>query len=117
MYRDGALVLLNAVDPSGLKTESDKAFYALLMTQARYRNYIVASSDSLINVALNYYHSHADKQERLINSLIYKGAVMEELGQADEAMRYFKRALELIPADDYYNQGYVRLRIGNIYRN
>jgi uncharacterized protein YoxC len=32
-------------------------------------------------------------------------------------MQHYKRALSQVAADDYFNQGYIRLRMGNIYRN
>ncbi len=114
---DSALSLLDAIDGRSLQGKSDHAYYALLLTQARYRCYITATSDSLINTALDYYEHHSGEQEKLTRALIYKGAVMEELGQAEEAMTYYKRAMSNATADDAFNQGYARLRIGNIYRD
>lgn len=114
---DSALSLLTAIDVNSLKTESDRAYHALLLTQARYRCYEVVTSDSLIDVALNYYQSHQGNPERLTRALIYKGAVMEELGQPQEAMTYYKKAQETVMPDDYFNQGYIRLRMGQIYND
>ena len=42
---------------------------------------------------------------------------IEELGQSRQAMQYYKKALSQVAADDYFNQGYIRLRMGNIYRD
>ncbi len=116
-HPDSALSLLTGLDERQLGSEADRAYYALLLTQARYSCYVVATSDSLINTALDYYTRHRKDQEKLTRSYIYKGAVMEELGEKDSAMTYFKLAKEMVPPDDYFNQGYVRLRIGNLYRN
>ena len=114
---DSALNLLNAIDVNSLKTESDRAYHALLLTQARYRCYEVATSDSLIDVALSYYRSHPGDGERLTRALIYKGAVMEELGQPQAAMTCYKEAQATVMPDDYFNQGYLRLRMGQIYND
>ena len=114
---DSALNLLKAIDVNSLKTESDHAYQALLLTQARYRCYEVATSDSLIDVALSYYRSHPGDGERLTRALIYKGAVMEELGQPQAAMTCYKEAQATVMPDDYFNQGYLRLRMGQIYND
>lgn len=114
---DSALHLLEAMDAGRLATEGDRAYHALLLSQARYRCYVVATSDSLINFALNYYERHAGEREKLTRAHIYKGGVMEELGQPEEAMQHFKQALDVAAPDDYFNQGYARLRIGKIYQD
>ena len=116
-HPDSALRLLDAIAPASLKNHADLAYYSLLLTQARYRCYVTATSDSTINVALDYYQGHKDETEKLTRAYIYKGAVMEELGQAESAMTYYKRAMFVVSRDDYFNQGYIRLRMGNIYRD
>jgi hypothetical protein len=115
-HPDSALQLLEAIDGRQLATEGDRAYHALILSQARYRCYVVATSDSLINIALDYYQHHDDEREKLTRAHIYKGGVMEELGQPEEAMEHFKQALTIAAPDDYFNQGYVRLRIGKIYQ-
>lgn len=114
---DSALHLLEAMDAGRLGTEGDRAYHALLLSQARYRCYEVATSDSLINIALNYYERHAGEREKLTRAHIYKGGVMEELGQPDEAMVHYKQAMAIAAPDDYFNQGYARLRIGKTYQD
>ncbi len=114
---DSALTLLSAIDAHRLKTAQDRALYALLLTQARYGCYEVATSDSLINVALDYYQSHPREREKLTRALIYKAAVMEELGEPQSAMTYYKQAESTVAPDDYFNQGYIRFRLGQIYND
>lgn len=116
-HPDSALQMLDAMDANALSRKADRAYYALLLSQARYRTYIRATSDSLINIALNYYQRHKIETEKLTRSYIYKGGVMEELEQPKGAMSYYKRALTTVAPDDYFNQGYIRLRIGRIYRD
>lgn len=114
---DSAMALLRAVEPAQLTKECDYAYYALLMTQTRYRCYICATNDSLINIAVNYYMHHDHEVEKLTRAYIYKGAVMEELGETKQAIAYYKQAASVVSPIDYFNQGYIRLRIANIYRD
>lgn len=111
-----ALEQLSSINPSDLSSQSDRAFYGLLATQARYKCYITASSDSDINRALDYYQHHGNEKDKLIRSYIYHGAVMEELGKPDTAMLSYKRAeLEALEKRDIFNVGYARLRMGVLY--
>ena len=114
---DSALSILTQLGKDGFMNRADRAYHALLLSQAKYRCYVTATSDSTINVALDYYQKHQDENEKLTRSLIYKGAIMEELGESESAMKYYKKALATVSLNDYFNQGYVKLRIGNIYRD
>ena len=111
-----ALDLLNSIKAQSLNDKHNQAYYALLLSQARYRNYIVATSDSLINVALDYYLRHPNEKEKLTRAHIYKGAVMEELGDNQQAMIHYKNAMTTVAADDSYNLGYALLRLGYLNR-
>ena len=112
---DSALALVEALAPDSLSTEGDRAYRDLLLTQARYKCYITATSDSDINRALDYYRAHDSEQEKLTRANIYKGAVMEELGHPDNAMFYYKHAESTADPDDYFNLGYVNLKIAELY--
>ena len=100
-----------------LSTEADRAYYGLLLTQARYKAYVTATSDSDINRALDYYKKHPADREKLTRAYIYKGAVMEELGHPDSAMFYYKHAEASAAPDDYFNLGYSNLRIAQLYQS
>ena len=114
---DSALRLLTAIDGAKLSSAGDRAYHALLLTQAQYRCYADITSDSIINVALDYYKHHAMEQEKLTRAYIYKGAVMEVLGDAEQAMSLYKQALSVASRFDHFNQGYANMRIGSLYRD
>jgi len=114
---DSALAILEAVDTAGLATEGDRAYRDLLLTQARYRCYITATTDSAINRALDYYRHHSTEREKLTRAHIYKGAVMEELGHPDSAMLHYKHAEATADPDDHFNLGYTKMRIGSLYKS
>ena len=114
---DSALALVEGVCRDSLAAECDRAYRDLLLTQARYRCYVTATSDSDINRALAYYRAHQGEREKLTRAYIYKGAVMEELGHPDSAMLYYKHAEATAAPDDYFNLGYAKMRIGALYRD
>ena len=116
-HPDSALALVEAVSPASLTTDGDRAYRDLLLTQARYRCYITATTDSDINRALDYYRRHSGEREKLTRAYIYKGAVMEELNHVDSAMFYYKHAEVTAAPDDYFNLGYVKMRMGALYRD
>ena len=113
---DSALALVQAVPPGSLTREGDRAYRDLLLTQARYKAYITASSDSDINRALDYYRRHSGERKKLTRAYIYKGAVMEELGHPDSAMFYYKHAEATADEKDYTNLGQINIRIASLYR-
>ena len=114
---DSALRLLTAIDGRQLSTAGDRAYYALLLTQAQYRCYANITSDSTINVALDYYKRHDGEHEKLTRAYLYKGAVTEVLDHPKEAMTYYKRAANEAAPDDHFNLGYANMRIGSLYRD
>ncbi len=111
---DSALALVQAIGT--LPAPADRAYRDLLLTQARYRCYVTATSDSDINRALAYYRAHSGEREKLTRAFIYKGAVMDELGHPDSAMLYYKHAEATAAPDDYFNLGYAKMRIATLYQ-
>lgn len=57
---DSALYILEHLPNPTKLTGEAQALYALLLTQARYKNYIPVTNDSLIRIAENYYLQHPD---------------------------------------------------------
>lgn len=57
---DSALHMLQGISTKNLSTKADRAYHALLLTQARDKNYIRQTDDSLIQVAVRYYDTHED---------------------------------------------------------
>lgn len=58
LHPDSALNMPESISTDSLKTKADRAYHALLLTQARDKNYIVQTDDSLIQVAVRYYDTH-----------------------------------------------------------
>ncbi len=90
---DSALALMDGIDTASLKTDKGRALYALLMTRARYKNYINETDDSLINVAVNYYSGKGDAHEML--SLFQQACITYNNGLFPKAIATATRANEL----------------------
>ena len=86
---DSALALIKTLAPADFATDGDRA----------------------------YYRAHSGQPEKLTRAYIYKGAVMEELGHPDSAMLYYKHAESTADPDDYFNLGYINLRIADMYQD
>lgn len=117
-WPDSALAILdNIPEADFIDSDANRAYYDLLLTQAQYINYFPFNSDSVINSALDYYKHHKAEQEKLARAYLYKGAVMNELGFPDSAMKYYKHAEVSAAANDYFNQGYALMCMGKLYHN
>lgn len=114
---DSACELLAAYSADSLTTDDDRAYHALLTTIAHYKAYHPASSDSTINIAVSHYdHDGANPVHRM-RSLLYKGCVMEELGDNKAAMRSYKEAQYACPDNDNFHKGFIHFRISGIYKS
>lgn len=112
--QEKAFAILKSVSPGSLHGRGNQAYYALLYTQAQYKCYEPIRSDSLIDIAVNYYDGSGDYDKRL-RSLIYKGAALSDMGDRLEAADWYKKAEEAADTADYDNLGYINLRLGELY--
>lgn len=87
---DSALKILESIPIPEELTGKRRADYALLMTQAKYRCSIPATSDSLINIAVEYYKDkNVDKRAA---TLLFKGGVFRDMKKDEDAMFLYKQA-------------------------
>lgn len=114
-HPDSALMILDSmVVPSSL----DKLQYAtwcLLITQARDKNFVKHTSDSLINIALDYF----DKQDdpiRKATALYYGGRVNQDINNAEEATDFYLRAKDVAKnTTDYRLSHLINTHLGTLY--
>ena len=94
---DSALHLLESISASRHLTGKEQADYALLLSLAQYRCYIPVSSDSLINLAIEYYKDKNDADKK--GAAFYvKGCILEEYTiDIPNALLAFKEADMCIP--------------------
>lgn len=112
---DSALSLLENIDLNEIKTPADEAIYALLLTQARDKNYIVHTDDSLITVAVNYFDLIGDANLSG-KSHYYLGRTYQDLKEYVTATREFLIAVALAEkVRDYHFVGLAQGNLGYIY--
>ena len=112
---DSALHILESISTSRHLTGKEQADYALLLSLAQYRCYIPVSSDSLINLAIEYYKDKNDADKK--GAAFYvKGCILEEYTKdIPNALLAYKEAEMCIPdmnekryvARIYSSLGYV----------
>jgi len=93
---DSALQLLEEISAPQEMGKANRAWYALLLTQARYKNYVPLEDDSLIRTAVDYYENGRDK-ERLAKSYFYWGCVYREQGDMPIAIDFYLKSLRIMP--------------------
>lgn len=86
---DSAMKVLKSIYAENLKDESDRAYYNLLMTQARHVLYMTPMPDSIINGCIEYYTKHYNA-EQLAKSYYYKGAILRNKDKIKEAILTLK---------------------------
>ncbi len=112
---DSSLVLLESINTERIMSRADRARHALLYAQARDKNYIDDTSDSLISIAVDYYSRHRDYGRRF-TSLYYLGRVRENAGDHTEAILAYTRAEELgDKTDDEFAKGLLYAHLGSVY--
>lgn len=95
-YPDSALSILESITYPQKMPRVDRALYALLLTQARHKNYIALEDDSLIKTAVDYY-GDKKKSLRAAKAHYYWGAIYSEKGYASFAVEEYLTAIRLMP--------------------
>ena len=110
LHPDSALNILESISTESLKTKADRAYYALLLTQARDKNYMVQTDDSLIRVAVQYYDSMRDCKMQA-QAYYYWGSVYRDRNEQAIATEKYLMA---IPFAQEIND---KALLGRIYNN
>ena len=109
---DSALHILQGMTPPA--DELNRATWALLLTQAKYKC-DVAQSDSLVNVAYDFFMKGDDAQRKAL-ALFCKGGIYEELNKPDDALNYYLEAVNVSDnIEDYRLRHLINVRIAILY--
>lgn len=114
-YPDSALSLLENMNSPSPSDKLQNATWSLLLVQARDKNYVKHTSDSLINVAYNYFmkQEHPNRSALVLN---YEGRVNEDLGEVEKATEFYLRAADEVKKTEDYRLGYlINSNLGMIY--
>lgn len=115
VHPDSALLLLNQIPHPENLHGKQSADYALLLTQARDKNFLDSlQSDSLIKIAVDYYQDSDDKI-KAGKVLFYYGKVMALQDNDTIAMQaYLKAQTKLEKSKEYKIQGLIQEFVGHI---
>ena len=109
-----ALSLLDSVDSHRL-LRADNARYALLLTQARDKNYIDTANDSLINIAVSYY-AHSRNLRYRGMAYYYMAVVYYNSGRYAESVESLVKAEDsLLQTTEYATTALVYSLLSEIY--
>ena len=98
-HPDSALTIIESISSPQKLSRSDRAYYALLLTQARHKNYVPLTNDSLIKTAVEYY-GDKNKSFRVAEAHYYLGATYRDLGHVSFAVEEYMKAIQLMPEEN-----------------
>lgn len=101
IYPDSALSILESISSPQKLPRADRALYALLLTQARHKNYIALGDDSLIKTAVEYY-GDKKKSVRAAKAHYYLGATYWDMKCISFAVEEYLAAIRLMPVEDEF---------------
>ncbi len=110
-----ALPLLQQMDTEPFSKE-ERAYYAVLLSMAMYKNYVPCTSDSAINEAVGYFKKSGDDLKYL-KALVAQGCVNEDMGNLEQAVNSYHQAEALPLATDSSMIAYAKLRLGILYQS
>ena len=110
-----ALRLMDSIDSHSIQGRALQARYALLYTEAQYKNYIDESNDSLIMIAVRYYSGRKDYLSRF-RSYYDLGCIYNENGQyTDAAIALSEAEILTDKINDKYRVGLLYSQLGDVY--
>lgn len=90
---DSALAIIDLIDESNLKEESQKARYALLKSMALDKNYVDTTTFDVLQPAIDYYLKKGTPDERL-RTYYYQGRIYQNKNERDKALYSFIKGLD-----------------------
>ena len=92
---DSALHLLQSMaDTVSMLPEEAQMYYHLLTIQAKDKQYITHTSDSLINHIVEFYENDKDK-DHLMMAYYYQGSTYRDMNDAPRALKAFQQVVDL----------------------
>lgn len=114
-HPDSALHMLQGIPADSLRTKADRAYHALLLTQARDKNYMVQTDDSLIRTAVRYYDSMRDNKMQARAYYLWGSVYRDNNKQVEAVEKYIKAATYAQKATDSTLLGLIYANAGYLY--
>lgn len=107
---DSALRFLQSIQSKEFHSAADRAYYALLLTQVKDKNFILQTEDSLIRIAVQYYDSTKNTAMQA-RAHYYLGCIWRNKDDHPEALKEFFKAII------YSKKVFDNSLTGHIYNN
>ena len=92
---DSALHILEGMaDSLAMLSDEARMYYHLLTIQAKDKQYITHTDDSLINRIVEFYEDEGN-DERLMMAYYYQGSTYRDMNDAPRALKAFQQAFDL----------------------
>ncbi|WP_294473381.1 hypothetical protein [uncultured Bacteroides sp.] len=98
---DSALSILESISSPQKLTRAERAYYAVLLTQAKHKNVIPLEDDSLIKTAVEYYGDRK-KSINAARAHYYLGATYCDKGSISFAVDEYLTAIRLMPVKNEF---------------
>lgn len=96
-------------------SKKERAYHAVLLSMALYKNYVPCTNDSAINQAVKYFKKSGDDLKYL-KALVAQGCVNEDMGHLEQAVKSYHQAEKLRLSTDSSMIAYAKLRLGVLYQ-
>ena len=115
-HPDSALHLLESMEiPSSRTDKENHALWCLLTSQAKVKQLMKISSDSLVRIAYDYYKPTNNARRKAMSAL-YMGNINYNLGHIEEAMEYYLEGkTEIEKTEDYKTGHLIMSSLGKLY--
>lgn len=110
-HPDSALLLLENIDNTDTLLRADRAYYALLLTQAKDKNYIKHTTDSVMYKVVDYYDSGNNDVLRM-KAHYYLARVYQDMDSVSASVGEFLIALQL--AEGVKDSDFICLSAANL---
>ena len=109
-HPDSALYLLEGMaDTLAMLPDEARMYWHLLTIQAKDKQYITHTDDSLINRIVEFYEDDGN-DERLMIAYYYQGSTYRDMNDATRALKAFQQALDLnVPNYDLQAKAYNQM--------
>ena len=115
-HPDSSLHILESMEiPSSRTDKENHALWCLLTSQAKVKQLMKISSDSLVRIAYDYYKPTNNARRKAMSAL-YMGNINYNLGHIEETMKYYLEGKSEVEKTEDYKTGYLIMSsLGKLY--
>lgn len=95
IHPDSSLKIISSIEGIDESDDATKAYYHLISTQAKSRNHILESKDTLILNSISYYSRHNDDLRKRTWALVYASEVSSIAHNDSLALKYIREAAKI----------------------